>query len=109
MRKRYIAGSLDETRSGEDGGEYNPWEAEVATGGEWTSEQALGRIGAQEIFAAIERIPNANQRAVIGMTWAGYDSKAIAAELGLTVNNVDQLRRRGLAKLRELLTDDGND
>ena len=109
VRKRDIAGSLDETRSGEDGGEYNPWEAEVATGGDWTSEQALGRIGAQEIFAAIEKIPNANQRAVIGMTWAGYDSKAIAAELGLTVNNVDQLRRRGLAKLRELLTDDGND
>ena len=46
---------------------------------------------------------------MIGLTLAGYDSKAIAAELGLTVNNVDQLRRRGLAKLKELLTDDGND
>ena len=47
VRKRDVAGSLDETRSYEDGGEYNPWEAEVATGGDWTSEQALGRIGAQ--------------------------------------------------------------
>ena len=109
VRKRDVAGSLDDTRSFDDGGEYNPWEAQAAGSGDWTSEQALGQIGAQRILAAIERIPNANQRAVIGRTLAGYDSKAIAAELGLTVNNVDQLRRRGLAKLRELLNDDGND
>ena len=108
VRRRGVAGSLDETRTFDDGGMYNPWEAETATG-DRTSEHALGRVGAQRILAAIERIPNANQRAVIGMTMAGYDSKEIAAERGLTVNNVDQLRRRGLAKLRELLNDDGTD
>ena len=71
VRKRGVAGSLDETRAFDDGGMYNPWEAGTATG-DRTSEHALGRVGAQRILAAIERIPNANQRAVIGMTMAGY-------------------------------------
>ena len=109
VRKRHVAGSLDDTRTYQDGGDHNPWEAEVATGGDWTSEQALGRIGARRILAAIEQIPNPNQRAVIGRTLAEYDSRTIAAELDLTVNNVDQLRRRGLAKLKQLLTDDQTD
>jgi RNA polymerase sigma factor (sigma-70 family) len=108
VRKRDVTGSLDDTREYEDGGEYNPWEADAA-GGDWTSEQALGRIGAQRILDAIAMIPNENQRAVIALTWAGYDSKTIATRLELTVPNVDQLRKRGLAKLKELLTDDGFD
>ena len=76
VRKRDVAGSIDQTREHEDGGEYKPWEAKTASG-DWTSEQALGRIGAQQILDAIAMIPNENQRAVIGLTWAGYDSKTV--------------------------------
>jgi RNA polymerase sigma factor (sigma-70 family) len=108
VRNRDVAGSLDDTRHYDDGGEYNPWDAQAAGDTDWTSEQALGRIGAQRIVAAIGQIPNEKQRAVINLTWSGHDSKTIAAELNMTVANVDQLRHRGLAKLKELL-DDGND
>jgi RNA polymerase sigma factor (sigma-70 family) len=107
VRNRDVAGSLDETRTYDDGSEYNRWDAEAAGNADWTSEQALGRIGAQRIVDAITSIPNEKQRAVIALTWAGNDSKTIAVQLDTTVNNVDQLRRRGLAKLKELLDDDG--
>jgi RNA polymerase sigma factor (sigma-70 family) len=109
VRNRSIAGSLDETRGYNDGGEFNPWDAEAAGDADWTSEHALGRIGARRIVAAIARIPSEKQRAVIKLTWSGHDSKTIAAQLDTTVANVDQLRHRGLAKLKELLDDDGHD
>jgi RNA polymerase sigma factor (sigma-70 family) len=109
VRNRNVAGSLDETRGYDDGGEYNPWDAETAGAADWTGEQALGRIGAQRVIDAIEKIPNENQRSVIKLTWAGFSSKEIAARLDISVENVDQLRRRGLIKLKELLDDDGQD
>jgi RNA polymerase sigma factor (sigma-70 family) len=109
VRNRDVAGSLDETRAYDDGGEYNPWDAEAAGDSDRTSEQALGRIAAQDIVGAIKAMPSENQRAVINLTWAGHDSKTIAARLDTTVANVDQLRHRGLAKLKELLDDDRHD
>jgi DNA-directed RNA polymerase specialized sigma24 family protein len=109
VRNRDVAGSLDETRAHHDGGEYNPWDSEAAGEADRTSEQALGRIAARDVVGAIKAIPSDNQRAVINLTWAGHDSKTIAARLDTTVANVDQLRHRGLAKLKELLDDDGYD
>jgi RNA polymerase sigma factor (sigma-70 family) len=107
VRNRRVAGSLDEARAHDDGGEYHPWDAKAAGTADWTSEHALGRIGGRRIVDAIGRLRSDNQRAVINLTWSGHDSKTIAARLQMTVANVDQLRHRGLAKLKELLDDDG--
>ena len=70
-----------------------------------SGRRLLNRRGGQPARVVV----SIRSRSVIKLTWAGFSSKEIAARLDLSVQNVDQLRRRGLIKLKELLDDDGQD
>jgi RNA polymerase sigma factor (sigma-70 family) len=107
-REKRLAGSIDDPLPGADPDE----EAR-------RFDRALGRIAArledgrfgaaldlEAVGHALERVPNEDMRTVIRRTMEGYSSREIAAELGTSVANVDQLRSRGIRKVRDLLGDD---
>lgn len=103
MRRR---GSLDEpAKEGEETGRFD---AHMAALGARIEE---GRFGAtMDIHAlafALDGLANANMRDVLRLTLEGYTSAEIAERLGLAPANVDQLRSRGLRKLRQDDADDG--
>lgn len=106
---RRAAGSFDERRDYGEGvaSEYNPYETKIEG---WdvdaTGELAEHRMDLDRIHRAIERLQNENMRNVLKLTELGFDSNTIADHLGLKRDNVDQLRSRGVRKLKELLDDD---
>jgi RNA polymerase sigma factor (sigma-70 family) len=108
-RQRLDAGSFDERRDYGDGvaDEYNPYEAQViGWDADATADLVERRADLDRIAAAIHRLPNENMRNVLNLTQLGFDSNTIADQLGLNRDNVDQLRSRGVRKLKELLNDD---
>lgn len=99
-------GSLQDTRETDDGDSYGKVDAQ------------LGRMAARhadDIPAAVaeaERLSRAlsgldeRRRSIVNLTDQGYSSKEIGAELGESVDNVDQLRRRAYIQLRKGLSHD---
>ncbi len=108
------AGSFDETIKTDEGGELGKFDHVVA-------EKERRRIEeedalAQEIErwnerraearAAIESIKNDHKREVLLMTWEGKSVAEIMDKLGLSRDNVYQLRRRALKIVQEILSGD---
>lgn len=106
-RARHQAGSIDETVVGEEGTDRGRFDTDI---GRIEERRDGARSGASEDLDVIARtiaaMDNADMRAVLRRTMERVPSKEIAAELSLTVTNVDQLRRRGIQKLKEALQDD---
>lgn len=98
-RQKDVAGSLDEQHTHEDGSTSERWEGLAADSEDWTERIALGSLELEEIGEALGEIPSEDQRTVLLMTWDGFESAEIAEAIGKSVNNVDQLRRRGLKAL----------
>ena len=112
-RERRIAGSLDEPAFEEEGA-GSRFDAAVAAASrqaeaaaaddqeEWerrNSYVALAR-------AAIGRVANDNYREVLHMTYVRkLDAEEIARQLGITLDNVYQRRRRGSLELEKILDD----
>lgn len=103
-RERRLAGSIDEPLPGQDTENRGRFDAEI---GDIETRRESARASARndlaEVAAAISRFDNRNMQVVLRRTIEGATSRQIADELELTVANVDQLRRRGLLKLREVL------
>lgn len=109
-REKRVGGSLDETLAIEDGegvGRYDRLLAKIAEIVE--SNRAAARDELEAVAGALEQIPNENMREVLRLTWAGHSSLEIAGQLGLTRDNVDQLRSRGTRRLVELLNEEDQD
>lgn len=107
-REMAIVGSLDETvPAGGDGdaqGRFDQALARDAARAE--DDRSAAALALHAIIQAIDDVPNSDMRAVIRLTMQGYSSREIAEELEKTVANVDQLRSRGIRKLREILDRD---
>ncbi|MGI8556697.1 MAG: RNA polymerase sigma factor [Solirubrobacteraceae bacterium] len=106
-RARHQAGSINETVIGEEGADRGRFDSEIGR----IEERREGvRSGAREdldvIARTIDAIGNADMQTVLRRTMERAPSMEIAAELSLTISNVDQLRRRGIQKLKEALQDD---
>lgn len=106
-RERHQAGSIDETIVPDDGGERGRFDADI---GRIEERREDARESAREdlgvIARAIDAMDNPDMQTVLRRTMERASSKEIAAETGLTVSNVDQLRRRGIQRLKEALQDD---
>lgn len=106
-RERRLAGSINDPLPGEGDDARGRFDAQI---GDIEARRESGRAQARDdlsaVAAAIARLDNSNMQAVLRRTVEGATSQQIAEELGLTVANVDQLRRRGLLKLKEMLGDD---
>ena len=107
VRARHQAGSVDEVVVEEEGGDRGRFDADI---GRIEERRADARSGAREdldmIARAIEAMDNSDMQAVLRRTIEQVASKEIATDLGLTVTNVDQLRRRGIQKLKEAMQDE---
>jgi RNA polymerase sigma factor (sigma-70 family) len=106
-RGRHQAGSIDETIIGEEGKDHGRFDADI---GRIEERREDARSGAREdldvIARTIDAMDNTGMQVVLRRTMERASSKEIAAELSLTISNVDQLRRRGIQKLKEALDDD---
>ena len=101
-REMGIGGSLDEQISAEEdaGGKFDRRMAELASRYEQAREDArdeLGRLG-----QAIDKLTE-DKRDCLRMTWEGFEPQEIAERLGTSVDNVYQLRSRGLRELKGYL------
>jgi RNA polymerase sigma factor (sigma-70 family) len=101
------AGSLDEEVDTGEGDGRPKYEKEIAKMQEdWVSEQEqLDRLQERReaLDDAIPKIEDARKRRVLEMTREGCSTDDIAKELGVSEDNVYQLRRRGLKLLQEIL------
>jgi RNA polymerase sigma factor (sigma-70 family) len=101
------AGSLDEDVPTSEGDGRPKFEKEIAKmQAEWVSEQAqLDRLQERReaLDEAIPKIDDERKRRVLEMTREGCSTDDIAKELGVSEDNVYQLRRRGLKLLWEIL------
>jgi RNA polymerase sigma factor (sigma-70 family) len=101
------AGSLDENLPSDEGDGKPKFEKEIAEmQGEWLSEQEeLDRLQERraELDEAIPKIEDERKRRVLEMTREGCSTDDIAKELGVSEDNVYQLRRRGLKLLQQIL------
>lgn len=100
-----IGGSLDETVGNEEdaAGRLDRRMAELARRYEQARDEArdeLGRLG-----EAIDKLSE-DKRDCLRMTWEGFEPQEIAERLGTSVDNVYQLRSRGLRELKGSLDDD---
>jgi len=110
--QRHEAGSFDDRHDYGEGVEtdYSPYDSQVAGwDADVTSEQVERLMELEHIDAAIERLLNEDMRNVLKLTKIGLESNTIAGTLGLTRDNVDQLRSRGVRRLRKLMTDGADD
>jgi RNA polymerase sigma factor (sigma-70 family) len=105
-RERHLAGRLQDTRPGADdeAGRFDAALGRLAGAAHARAESA--REGVDLLRGLLPELDNENQRAVLALTMEGHSSKEIAARLGLTPANVDQLRKRGVDTLRKALGDD---
>ena len=60
----------------------------------------------EEARAAIEQIESDNKREVLLMTWDGKSVAEIMDKLGLSRDNLYQLRRRALQRVEQILSGD---
>lgn len=106
-RARHQAGSIDETLVEEEGGDRGRFDAAI---GRIEERREGSRSDARDDLDVIARLiasmENTDMQVVLRRTMERAPSKEIAIELGLTVANVDQLRRRGIQKLKEAMQDD---
>lgn len=58
---------------------------------------------AGEVLALVATLPPKQARVLYALFWQEYSAKELAAELGICVTRVFQLRRKGLAKLRKVM------
>jgi RNA polymerase sigma factor (sigma-70 family) len=108
-------GSLDETVETDDGGERGKFDSAIAKKEregkdleealevemeQWAERRAQIRV-------EIERIKDDRKREVLLMTWEGKSVPEIMDKLGLSRDNVYQLRRRGLKIVQDMLSGDG--
>jgi RNA polymerase sigma factor (sigma-70 family) len=99
-------GSLQDTREGVDGdtyGKLDPQLGRIAARHAGDVEDAV--VEADRLRHALGALDD-RRRTIVELTDQGYSSKEIGAELGESVDNVDQLRRRAYLQLRKDLTDD---
>jgi RNA polymerase sigma factor (sigma-70 family) len=105
-RERGIAGSLDEELPGGEGEPLHRFDREF---GELAARLEEGRFGVglelDALAGAIAALPNENMRAVLRLTLEGRESREIGERLQLQQANVDQLRSRGIRRLREALAE----
>ena len=107
-REMGLAGSLEETLpSAGDEDARTRFDAELARIADRRHEQeAGGRDDLAALAWKIGRLPNEKSRDVIRLSMEGFSSREISDRLGETVDNVDQLRSRGLRELRRMGDDD---
>lgn len=103
-REMGIGGSLDET-VGEDGAEGRFDALLARLGARRQGDVEDGRLRLEDLARAMERLPSDDMRRVLRLTLEGYTSREIAERMSLTTANVDQLRSRGLRRLRPELAD----
>ncbi len=110
--QKRAAGSLDTTY--EPGGEAGPYDAVLAAHDAWLRDQSVGavederdRLQAEQLVAwAIGQVANANYRQVLELTWLDQmPGDEIAAQLGVSIENVYARRSRGLKELERILRD----
>ena len=113
---QYSGGSLDETIESDDGGERGRFDSVVGKQErerleeDEAIEREMKRWSERraQVRATIERIENDNKREVLLMTWDGKSVAEIMDKLGLSRDNVYQLRRRALKLVQDMLSgDDG--
>jgi RNA polymerase sigma factor (sigma-70 family) len=106
-RERGIAGSIDEPAPGSEDASYGRFDAALGEVAERSqAQQAEARDDLAVLEGAISQLDNEQMREVLRRKMHGYSSAEIAAELGLSVANVDQLCSRGVRKLRQVMSDD---
>ena len=104
-------GSLDETIETDDGDQRGRFDSTIGKHErerilfEEQMERAVERRDA--VREAIEAMEDERKRDVLLMTWDKVPDTEIAELLETTVDNVYQLRRRGLMIVREMLEGDG--
>jgi len=104
-REMGIAGSVDEEVAGEEDA-FGRFDADLARVAASLADREEEMLEAQDAIAgALPLVPSEDQRAVLQMTLEGVPAGEIAAHLDTTLDNVYQLRRRGLQKLKEVLGD----
>ncbi len=112
---QHSGGSLEEKVETDGGGERGKFDAVVGKQ-ERERMQAEARLAEameqwvkrrEEVLAAIGKIKSDNQRNVLLMTFEGRSVAEIMDKLGLSRDNVYQLRRRGLKFVQDELS--GND
>jgi RNA polymerase sigma factor (sigma-70 family) len=104
-REMGIAGSIEDRRDGEED-TFGRFDADLARLAEEIAERDEERLEAHDAVAnGIPQIPSGDQRIVVEMTLDGLTTAEIAAHLDTSHDNVYQLRRRGLQKLKEVLGD----
>lgn len=104
-RDMAIAGSMQDEVPGDDDA-YGRFDAELARIADELAEREQEKLEAHDLIAnALPLIPSDDQRTVVQMTLEGVPADEIAAHLDTTHDNIYQLRRRGLAKLKEVLGD----
>jgi RNA polymerase sigma factor (sigma-70 family) len=101
------AGSLDAQVATDEGNGRPMFEQEIAKKQEeWLSEQEqLDRLQERReaLDEAIPKIEDERKRRVLEMTREGCSTDDITKELGVSEDNLYQLRRRGLKLLQEIL------
>jgi RNA polymerase sigma factor (sigma-70 family) len=100
-----LAGSIDDRVEGDEQarGRFDP---DLAREAERRAAREAEQLEAQDMLdRAFPLIPNEDMRVVLQMTLDKVPAEEIAAHLDTSVDNVYQLRRRGLKKLREVLGD----
>ena len=112
--EQHGGGSLDETVETDEGGQRSKFDQVIAEQERERMEEeealaeALERWEERraEVRAAIERIKNDRKREVLLMTWEGKSVAEIMDKLGLSRDNVYQLRRRALKIVQDMLSGD---
>lgn len=106
-RERAIAGSLEEPSLSSEDETMGRFDAAIGAIAQRKEEQhSAARDDLAALEEAISRLENEQTREVLRRKMRGFSSAEIAAELGLTVANVDQLCSRGVRKLRGVMSDD---
>jgi RNA polymerase sigma factor (sigma-70 family) len=111
------AGSLDETRTTDEGDERPRYEKHIAKqerqrpADEEADEAELERLAERRVLLAdaLARVEDDRKRRVLEMTFDRCSTADIAEELGTSEDNVYQLRRRGLKVLRAILAGEESD
>ena len=99
-----LGGSLDDQLANEGGEGIGRFDDVVGEQSARTqADQEAGREGLDALGHALKALPSESMRSVVSLTIEGRPSGDIAERLGLSVANVDQLRSRGLRRLRPAL------
>ena len=104
-REKGIAGNIEDEVAGDEDS-FGRFDAELGRLAENVADRDHEKLETHDLVTnAVALIPSADQRAVVQMTLEGVPVDEIAEALATSVDNVYQLRRRGLTKLKEVLGD----